>query len=85
MVDDSGDTTIMRTGQSQLQVMAGGKTIKIEGPLRDAKGQSIGAFSVFYAHKPGDSEAQFEFRARNVGQELARRIPDLPSLAGPRS
>jgi hypothetical protein len=85
MVDDNGDITIMQSGQFQARVMPGGITIKIEGPLRDTKDRTIGAFSAFYRHGSGDSDGQFKVRAAEVGRELARQIPNLESLAAPLS
>ena len=85
MVDDNGDIAIMQSGQFQDRVMPGGDTIKVEGPLRDTKDRTIGAFSAFYRHRSGDNDAQFNVRAAEVGRELAHQIRNLESLAAPLS
>ncbi len=82
MVDDQGDLEIMKTRRPELDVMPGGKTVKVESPLQDADGETIGAFMRLSGTT--GSQTDLEERARRIGVELQRQIPDLASLTARR-
>lgn len=53
---------------------------EVQVPLKDAKGNVIGATGLVFKYHQGDDEIKLHARALSIRDELAQKIPDLAAL-----
>ncbi len=56
---------------------------EVQVPLKDKKGNVIGATGLVFKYQQGDDELKLHARALLIRDELARKIPDLSALFRP--
>jgi hypothetical protein len=81
---DEDDLAVIRTGKTKLEVNATGDRFEVELPLHDASGKPIGALGVVFPYKQDDDQAALQKKAEQVRDEMARRIPSVARLVGPK-
>ena len=74
------DLGVANTGAPLIEIQKDGVRLGVLIQLREKDGKPIGALGLMYPfHKGQDPEQLFE-RSRQIRDQLAKQIPDLPSL-----
>jgi len=80
---DDDDLAVIKTGQPKSEIGKNGDRFSIELPLQDVSGDTVGALAVAFPYKPGNDKAKFVRQAKQVRDELRRRITNAGNLVEP--
>jgi hypothetical protein len=75
------DQLVIKTGKTDVAVVAASKRIAIRLPLQDVSGDPIGVLSLEYA--PGGDPGQLQHSAEHIRDALHRRISHAANLSDP--
>ena len=77
---DEDDLAVIKTGEPKLEVNKAGDRFEVELPLLDASRRTVGALGVVFPYKNGDDKSEFQKKAEQIRNELARRISHVENL-----
>ncbi len=74
---DSDDLNVVNNGKTHPEVNKAGDHFEVELPLLDASHKSLDALSPVYPCKAGDDNVALAKHAKNMRNQLSRKIPNL--------
>lgn len=80
---DEDDIRVVRTGKPNLEVNTAGDRFEVELPVRDVKGNILGACGIVFNYKKGDDKQALRKKAEAIGKEMQKQIASRAKLFEP--
>lgn len=80
MASDDDDMEVINTGKTTLKAMSERSRVKIQLPMQDERGRTVGALSEFFRYDDKATREHYEAMARVIRDELKSQIHDKATL-----